>query len=144
MFGNNLDYGIGGMYQNPYPNMPNNGFGMQGFNSPTPPTQSVNTPPQPKPQGNMDWIYINSMQEADNVTVPANSKAWLMLTNDTVFGLKSANNLGVCTTEWFKFGPLEKKQEQTHYVTIEEVNALIDERLKETTPKAKKGGKADE
>lgn len=148
MFENNFPYGAygaGGFGS--FSTTPNNAFNPTSYNSSLPNPQMPSMAQQSKPQSNMEWIYVNTADDVANVSVQPNNKAWIMLRNDSVFALKSADNVGVCTTDFYHFEKIngaEKKAETTNYVTKEEVISLLDERLKDMTSKTKKGAKADE
>ena len=119
MFDYNNPYGMYGIGSN---------FGnMQGFNN-----QPMNLSPQQinpqnraniQPQTNMDWIRVNSMEDVERVTVQPNSKAWIMLANEPIFVLKTADGMGLTTTDAYRFEKVtgEKKVE---YVTREEFEAF--------------------
>lgn len=63
------------------------------------------------PQGqDFDWIRVNTMEDVKNVTVAPGKKAWIMLQNDPVFVVKSANDMGLATTQAFKFEPYNPQQ----------------------------------
>lgn len=106
---------------NPAPMMPYPGaFGMpsQMPTQPVMPTQpSMYNPYAPQPvqpvkSAEFDWIRVNSMDDVKNVSVPPGQKAWIMLQNDPIFVVKSANDMGLATTQAFKFEPYNPQQQQ--------------------------------
>ena len=109
-------YGIGANYSN-----------MQGFNNQPMNLSQQQINPQNRaniqPQTNMDWIRVNSMEDVERVTVQPNSKAWIMLANEPIFVLKTADGMGLTTTDAYRFEKVtgEKKVE---YVTREEFEAF--------------------
>lgn len=119
MFDYNNPYGMYGIGSN-YGNM--HGFNNQPMNLSQ---QQIN--PQNRaniqPQTNMDWIRVNSMEDVERVTVQPNSKAWIMLANEPIFVLKTADGMGLTTTDAYRFEKVtgEKKVE---YVTREEFEAF--------------------
>lgn len=106
---------------NPAPMMPYPGaFGMpsQMPTQPVMPTQASPYNPympqaaQPVKAPEFDWIRVNSMDDVKNVSVPPGQKAWIMLQNDPIFVVKSANDMGLATTQAFKFEPYNPQQQQ--------------------------------
>lgn len=86
--------------------------------------QQAQSVPQSTSHSNMDWIRVNTMEDVERVTVQPNSKAWIMLSNEPVFVLKTADGMGLTTTDAYRFEKVsgDKKPE---YVTREEFNNLI-------------------
>lgn len=119
MFDYNNPYGMYGIGAN-YGNM--QGFNNQPMNLSQ---QQINTQNRSniQPQTNMDWIRVNSMEDVERVTVQPNSKAWIMLANEPIFVLKTADGMGLTTTDAYRFEKVtgEKKVE---YVTREEFEAF--------------------
>lgn len=52
---------------------------------------------------NVTWIQVNGINGAKEHIVQPNQTAWLMDNNDSVFFVKSADNLGVTTLRCYKF-----------------------------------------
>ena len=77
-------------------------------------------------QSNMDWIIVQNIDQITNVAVQPNQKAWIMVQNEPIFALRTADMMGLCTTEFYKF---EKYEPQVpapapQYVTIEQFESL--------------------
>jgi len=86
----------------------------------------------PYRQSNIDWIMVQSVDQVNQVLVQPNQKAWIMVQNAPIFALRSADQLGLTTTELYKFEKYETAPEDTHeYVTREELDKIIAE-LKES------------
>jgi len=82
-------------------------------------------------QSNIDWIMVQSIDQVNQVLVQPNQKAWIMVQNAPIFALRTADQLGLTTTELYKFEKYEEKPVETHeYVTREELDKIIAE-LKE-------------
>ena len=83
-------------------------------------------------QTNMDWIRVNTMEDVERVTVQPNGKAWIMLANEPIFVLKTADGMGLTTTDAYRFEKVsgEKKPE---YVTREEFNEFVNSLKKKPT-----------
>lgn len=54
-------------------------------------------------QSNMDWIMVSDVKNVESVSVQPGQKAWVMAQNEPVFALRAANQLGLVTTEYYKF-----------------------------------------
>lgn len=80
-------------------------------------TQMQNT--QQQAQTNIDWIRVNSMEDVGNITVQPNTKAWIMLSSEPIFVLKSADGMGLTTTDAYRFEKITGEQ-KPEYVTRQE------------------------
>ena len=89
---------------------------------------------------NVNWIQVNSLDEVKNIQVMAGQTAWLMDTNNPVFYVKEADNMGICRTKAYKFEEIdiEPKPQETNYVTKDEL-AELKKYIQELA-----GGKKDE
>ena len=94
--------------------------------------QQAQSAPQSTPHSNMDWIRVNTMEDVERVTVQPNGKAWIMLANEPIFVLKTADGMGLTTTDAYRFEKVsgEKKPE---YVTREEFNEFVNSLKKKPT-----------
>lgn len=102
-----------------------------GYPPPTIPMMQPQTPAQPPrqpQQTSFDWIRVNTVEDIKNVSVAPNGQAWIMLSNEPVFAVKSADSMGLASTRMFKFEPYTPSQSidtssqsvnQSDYVTIE-------------------------
>lgn len=105
-------------------------YGQMGYNPMQQPTMQQNAP-----QTNLDWIRVNGVNDVQNVTVQPGQKAWIMLANEPVFALKSADNMGITTTDFYRFERYNPEQPKPEYVTRDEFNAFIEQL---TAPKGDK------
>ena len=100
-------------------------------NQPYYPQQRYGYQPQQQqpvqPTANIDWIRVNTMEEAEHVQVMPGQKKWIMLTNDPIFVLRVADNMGLTTTEAYRFEKINSTETKakTEYVTREEFNAFV-------------------
>lgn len=101
-----------GMNMNPY------GYPMfSNLSSPTPPASN---------NSNMDWIRVNSMADVQNVTVQPGQKAWIMLASDPIFVLKTADNMGITTTDAYRFEKVQPNETGApEYVTRAEFEQFV-------------------
>ena len=93
--------------------------------------QQAQSAPQSTTHSNMDWIRVNNMADVERVTVQPNNKAWIMLANEPIFVLKTADGMGLTTTDAYRFEKISdgKKPE---YVTREEFEDFVNSLKKET------------
>lgn len=76
--------------------------------------------PQPSTQpAEFDWIRVNNLDDVRNVTVPPNGKAWIMLQNDPIFVVKTADAMGLATTQAFRFEPYNPPAPQTQQTSAQ-------------------------
>lgn len=129
---------------NPYgPQM--GGFQQQGqpFTGYPAPTPTFAPAPQQQPQQqSFEWIRVNTVDDIKNVSVAPNGQAWIMLQNDPVFAVKSADGMGLATTKLFRFEPYtpdapKTAETQPQYVTLEmyqkmqeQIQSMSDELVK--------------
>lgn len=90
---------------------------------------------------NGPFIVVNGVQGAKDVQVPPNQTAWMMDQNAPQFYVKSADNLGICKMDYYRFEKFDPEREaqiaaqnqaaqqqlnaQTLYVTRDEVESII-------------------
>lgn len=55
------------------------------------------------PMGNMQWIRVNGVQGARDVSIPPGGEAWIMDENRPVFYYKQANPMGQTEIKAFRF-----------------------------------------
>lgn len=99
--------------------------------------QNVTQQQMAAPQSNMDWIRVNTMDDVANVTVQPNTKAWIMLANDPVFVVKSADGMGITTTDAFRFEKITGSQ-KPEYVTKQEFLEFVESLKKPPKTESKK------
>lgn len=71
-----------------------------------------------------DWIYVPDIEQVDSVQVIPGRKAWIMVQNEPVFALRSADGMGLVTTDLYRFEKLEAKPKPA-FVTIDQLNDAI-------------------
>lgn len=114
--------------------------------SPTIPVQQPVMNAQPVQNINGPFIVVNGVQGAKDVQVPANQTAWMMDQNAPQFYVKSADNLGICKMDYYRFEKFDPEQEaqmamqaqmvsqqqvvaQPIGITREEVEEIVTEKL---------------
>lgn len=82
--------------------------------------------PQP-PQGGPDWIMAQTMAQVEQVAVLPGQKAWVMVQNEPVFALRTADQMGLVTTSYYRFEPFDPaaaKPAEKEYITREDFDKL--------------------
>lgn len=110
------------------------------------PGMQQNTPQGP--QNGPGWIMAQTVKQVEQVSVQPGQKAWIMVQNEPVFALRTADNMGLITTDYYrfeKFDPSAAPAEPTPtYVTVEQMEerlAVFADSLKPA--KTKKGEAAE-
>ena len=82
---------------------------------------------------NIDWIMVQTTDQAESIPVQPNQRAWIMVQNEPVFALRTADAMGLAHTDFYKFEKYEPHPAEAKpaYVTIEDLKAL-EERLNES------------
>lgn len=100
------------------------------------------------PQNGPGWIMAQTVKQVEQVSVQPGQKAWIMVQNEPVFALRTADNMGLITTDYYrfeKFDPSAAPAEPTPtYVTVEQMEerlAVFADSLKPA--KTKKGEAAE-
>lgn len=87
-----------------------------------------------------DWIQVATAQQVEQVSVQPGGRAWVMVQNEPVFALRVADNMGLVTTDYYRFEKIDQNAASGanngpsaagNGMTREEVNSLISERLSE-------------
>lgn len=125
-----MDYG----FYNPFNgySMHPNGFQFQPMNRYQPTLQM----PSQATQSGPDWIMTPSVKQVEQVSVQPGQKAWIMVQNAPVFALRTADNMGLVTTDYYKFEkftPGETAETANDFVTRKEFNEFVASLKKEET-----------
>ena len=108
-----------------------NGFSMQPNGFQFQPMNRYQTTPQMPPQATQsgpDWIMAPSVKQVEQVSVQPGQKAWIMVQNAPVFALRTADNMGLVTTDYYKFEkftPGETVEPTNDFVTRKEFNEFV-------------------
>lgn len=101
-----------------------------GYPAPTPTFTQPQQTAQQASQQSFEWIRVNTIDDIKNVSVAPNGQAWIMLQNDPIFAVKSADAMGLATTRMFKFEPYTQdaqKAPEQQYVTMEMYQKMQEE-----------------
>lgn len=98
---------------------------MQGYQQ----QQNAVQGPQNAAQGGPDWITVPTVKQVEQVSVQPGQKAWVMAQNEPVFALRVADNMGLVTTDYYRFEKYTPGMEQdataANYVTAEQLEARL-------------------
>lgn len=98
------------------------------------PNQQTPMPTQPAQSG-PDWIMSPSIKQVEQVSVQPGQKAWIMVQNAPVFALRTADNMGLVTTDYYrfeKFNPNDSVEPSNDYVTRKEFEDFVESLKKES------------
>lgn len=101
------------------------------------------------PQSGPGWIMAQTVKQVEQVSVQPGQKAWIMVQNEPVFALRTADNMGLITTDYYKFEKYDPSAAAPvgpapTYVTVEQLEerlATFADSLKPT--KTRKGDTAE-
>lgn len=97
---------------------PWNGYG--GFGQGPGPYQA---PPMRQGQQSMEWIRVPNPGDFEQVAVQPGQTAWIMAQNDSVFGVRAADTMGMVRTRYFRFEEFDPS------AAAQQRQASIEERL---------------
>ena len=67
-------------------------------------SQPFQTPqPAQAQQSGPDWVQVPTVQQVEQVQVQPGGKAWVMVQNEPIFALRTADNMGLVTTDYYRF-----------------------------------------
>jgi hypothetical protein len=106
-----------------------NQFSPYGYPPPTVPAMASYQPAsQPQPQTGLDWIMAQTVKQVEQVSVQPGQKAWVMVQNEPIFALRTADQMGLVTTSYYRFEkyePGEPVAEPEQYVTRREFEEFV-------------------
>ena len=84
--------------------------------------------PQPRFQQQApDWVYVPTVADVQNVGVQPGNRAWIMVQNECVFAIRSADGMGIMTTDFYRFEKYDPnaKTQTEQYVTRAELEQIL-------------------
>ncbi|MGM9683219.1 MAG: hypothetical protein ACI3XQ_06450 [Eubacteriales bacterium] len=80
-----------------------------------------------QPPTNVNWIQVNGIDGARNITVQPGNTIWAMDNNEPVFYVKSADSMGVASLKAYRFTEIQPGEtaKSEEYVTRKEFNDLL-------------------
>lgn len=72
---------------------------------------------------NLDWIRVSNVSDVGQVSVQPGQTMWIMVQNDNVFAVRSADNMGIVSTRFFRFAEFDPS------AAADQRQASIEERL---------------
>ena len=113
------------------------GYGYGAMEPMTAPVQGGTQAPRPQMQqgGGPDWIMVQNTRQVEQVNVQPGGKAWVMVQNEPVFALRTADQMGLVTTNFYRF---EKFDPETatpaavpDYITREDLEKRLETLVEE-------------
>lgn len=111
--------------------------------------RNVMQAPQNAPQSGPDWVMAPTVKQVEQVSVQPGQKAWIMVQNEPVFALRTADNMGLVTTDYYRFEKYDPAsvpvESPIAYVTAEQLEARLTAFAESLKPasKSKKGDAAE-
>lgn len=112
----------------PYFNPQNGQIMAPGMMQTTPSMQNVPQGGHSATPGDPGWIMAQTVKQIEQVSVQPGQKAWIMVQNEPVFALRTADNMGLITTDYYRFEKINSSavaEPSAAYVTAEQ----LEERL---------------
>lgn len=74
-----------------------------------------------------DWIMASTVKQVEQIGVQPGQKAWIMVQNEPVFALRAADNMGLVTTDYYRFEKIEPGAVDPvpDYITRREFEAFV-------------------
>lgn len=84
-----------------------------------------------------DWIQVPTIDQVEQVSVQPGCKAWVMTQDTPVFALRVADNMGLVTTDYYRFEKVQKDDlkgnsvgvQTGDYITRDEAERMMNERI---------------
>lgn len=112
--------------------------GMSGY------VPAGKTPAQLQQSG-PDWIMAPSIKQVEQVGVQPGQKAWIMVQNEPVFALRTADQMGLVTTDYYRFEKIDPNTAgaapNADYITRQELDSRLKELLESLNAGKKEGAK---
>lgn len=122
------------------PGMMQNSMGMQA------PGMQQNAPQGP--QNGPGWIMAQTVKQVEQVSVQPGQKAWIMVQNEPVFALRTADNMGLITTDYYRFERFDPSAAPSEpapaYVTVEQLEERLATFADSLKPARQRKGEAAE
>lgn len=115
---------------NPYAYLyPNQGMQYTPNNMPTMPTNNT-IPQNTAPQSNMPTVMqVSTIKQVEQAPVQPGGKALVLVSNEPVIAMRSADNMGITSTDYYHIEKFDPETEQTapsvDYVTRAEFQQAL-------------------
>ena len=77
----------------------------------------------PYQTSNLDWIMVQNIDQIESIAVQPSHRAWVMVQNEPIFALRTADAMGLVSTELYKFEKYERPKQE--YVTASQLTDII-------------------
>lgn len=125
------DFGNSGFGNfNPY-QMNNFGQNMNGYGQQFQQMQQSQAQQMQAP-GGMDIVTVQNVQQVEQIQLSPGQRRLVMVQNEPVVAMRSADNMGIATTEYYqlvKFNPSDTRQKtaENDYITKEQLESRLSE-----------------
>ena len=79
----------------------------------------------PGQRQNMEWIMAPTIQQVEQVMVQPGQKAWIMVQNEPIFALRTADNMGLIQTDYYKFEKFTPNASSNSFNALDELEKRI-------------------
>lgn len=74
---------------------------------------------------------VQTINQVEQINVPAGAKAWIMVQNEPIFALRTADQMGLVQTDYYRFEHIDPAAaapaQQADYITRDELEARLTE-----------------
>lgn len=82
-----------------------------------------------QPQTNVNWIPVNGYEDVRSIMVQPGATVWAMDNNDPIFYVKTADQMGVCTIDAYRYERIQAgatpAPQSSEYITRGEYQQLL-------------------
>lgn len=93
--------------------------------------QPVQQPVQQSSQAGINVIQVATMQQVEQAQIAPGSKTLVLVQSDPVIAMRTADNMGITTTDYYQISKFDPKTAQAQptqdYVTRAEFNAFVEQ-----------------
>jgi len=92
--------------------------------------QSSYLPQAPKPQTNVQWVYVNGFDGARSQIVQPGNTAWMMDNNDSIIYVKTVDTMGTAVLKGFRLTEISQQTqdppaEHTQYAKQTDMDSIL-------------------
>jgi hypothetical protein len=117
-------------FYNPYGN-----YGAMNYRNGYPPASVQPIMQQPVQQTqptSPDWVMSPTLKQVEQISVQPGQKAWIMVQNEPIFALRYADNMGLVTTDYYRFEKFDPNAAapsapETAYITRDDLEKRLSE-----------------
>ena len=104
----------------------NGGYAPQGYGGFVPKQGYAGGCNAPQRNDFSPWIYVPTVKDVQSVQVQPGQKIWVMVQNECVFALRAADNMGIVSTDFYRFEKIDADTAApSEFVTRKEFEEFI-------------------